>query len=109
MSKARNDLVLAIVKEDRTFEQRFGCWTGKCIHCNSAITVALTGGLMSATIEHIVPQGHGGSNELENLSLACRSCNHTKGRKIDILKEGNPKYHEVIEKLLRKKEQRKRI
>lgn len=33
----------------------------------------------SLEIEHIVPVAKGGSNEVENLWLACRSCNSFKG------------------------------
>ena len=30
-----------------------------------------------ATIEHLVPRSEGGSNNLSNLGLACRPCNHS--------------------------------
>jgi hypothetical protein len=30
-------------------------------------------------VEHIVPWGRGGTDELDNLALACRSCNLRKG------------------------------
>ena len=30
-------------------------------------------------VEHIVPRGRGGPDELDNLALACRSCNLRKG------------------------------
>jgi len=34
-------------------------------------------------IEHIIPVAKGGGNEIENLWLACRSCNSFKGVQID--------------------------
>lgn len=32
-----------------------------------------------ATLDHVVPRAHGGSSEIENLRLACRSCNNRRG------------------------------
>src|SRR5262249_19302749 len=62
-------------------EQR---WVGKCLHCGSRLMVMLDGTLLgTATIEHIVPRHHGGSDETQNLGLACASCNHEKGRRHD--------------------------
>lgn len=34
-------------------------------------------------VEHIIPVSLGGTNELSNLALACRSCNLRKGMKTD--------------------------
>ena len=31
------------------------------------------------TVDHIVPQSRGGSDQLENLCIACRLCNGAKG------------------------------
>ena len=31
------------------------------------------------TIDHVVPQSQGGSDDLDNLVLACTECNHKKG------------------------------
>lgn len=33
----------------------------------------------TATVEHLVPLARGGSNRIDNLALACGSCNHTRG------------------------------
>lgn len=35
------------------------------------------------TLEHIVPQSCGGSNEMTNLVLACSDCNNTRGNDIN--------------------------
>lgn len=32
-----------------------------------------------ATLEHIIPRTHGGTDALENLGLACARCNQGKG------------------------------
>jgi hypothetical protein len=32
-----------------------------------------------ATIEHLLPRSKGGRNNLDNLLLACRGCNHSRG------------------------------
>ena len=46
-------------------------WGRKCAYCG-AENVPLE-------IEHIVPKGRGGSNQVSNLTLACTSCNLKKG------------------------------
>ncbi len=43
---------------------------GACVRCGS--TVGLT-------IDHLVPVSYGGTSELSNLQLLCKSCNGKKG------------------------------
>jgi hypothetical protein len=88
-------LVLAIALTDATFERREvrggkggdsreWAWVGRCLHCNTKLVVAEEGSpASSVTIEHIVPQVHGGGAELANVALACDRCNHEKGRRHD--------------------------
>jgi 5-methylcytosine-specific restriction endonuclease McrA len=45
----------------------FCCW------CGRKLTEA------TATIEHLVPHAHRGSNRRENLALACAPCNNLRG------------------------------
>ena len=40
------------------------------------------------TIEHIIPLFLGGMNDSNNISLACRPCNHEKGKRDWALKRG---------------------
>lgn len=36
------------------------------------------------TIEHLVPLGAGGTNDLDNLRLSCRACNNERNRQAQI-------------------------
>jgi 5-methylcytosine-specific restriction endonuclease McrA len=109
--KPSRRLVLQIVATDRTFEPveyaGRSAWAGKCIHCNRQLVVAADGvPLVRATIEHIVPRNHGGSDDLENLALACAGCNHEKGVRHDRRRAGDPKLVEIVERLRRRRRER---
>lgn len=80
--------MLAAAVTDRTFERtRLDdriVWVGKCIHCNSKLVVADDGrSLGEATLEHIIPQTQGGTNDVNNLAVACGRCNREKGKRHD--------------------------
>jgi 5-methylcytosine-specific restriction endonuclease McrA len=53
-----------------------------------------------------VPLGHGGTDELENLALACGACNHEKGVRHDRRRRDDPKLAEVVERLRRRRRER---
>lgn len=55
----------------RTLAARDG-WN--CIWCSRTL-----GGKERATLEHLIPRAHGGSDGQANLCLACASCNHDRG------------------------------
>ncbi len=55
--------------------------------------------MSSGTLEHIVPRGHGGGDDLENLAVACANCNHSKGHRLDHRRRDDPKLRAVIETL----------
>jgi 5-methylcytosine-specific restriction endonuclease McrA len=75
-------------------------WVCRCIHCRARIVVPLDlREPASATLEHIVPRTHGGSDALDNLALACARCNHAKGRRLDVRALDDPKLQEVIARL----------
>lgn len=37
----------------------------------------------TVTIDHIIPRSKGGSDEIENLRIACLECNATKGNTLE--------------------------
>ena len=49
----------------------------KCIYCNRELTKK------EATLEHKYPVSRGGTNEKENLAIACLHCNDSKGSKTE--------------------------
>ena len=104
-------MVLDIVATDTSFAraQHRGneVWLGKCLHCNRRLMVSLEGELLeNATIEHIEPRTHGGSEDLENLALACARCNAQKGFRHDLKGASDPKRQEVVDTLRRKRGKR---
>lgn len=48
----------------------------KCAHCGKKTK--------NLTLDHIIPQRHGGPHALWNLQLLCRRCNLKKGCKVDV-------------------------
>ena len=58
---------------------------GKCYICGKQTTLDITDEKKwaeHATVDHIIPLGKGGSNEISNCAIACRLCNHIKGDRI---------------------------
>ncbi|HEX2574095.1 MAG TPA: HNH endonuclease [Polyangia bacterium] len=103
--------VLGIIATDNTFHKSdhrgAEVWVGKCIHCNTHLVVGLDGVPISqATIEHIVPRTRGGTNDLENLALACARCNREKGIRHDPRRSDAARAQEVITRLQERRRQR---
>jgi 5-methylcytosine-specific restriction endonuclease McrA len=106
-------LLLWCAATDRTFCRvdlgGAAALVGKCIHCQSKLVLDLTGRpLSSASLEHIVPRTHGGTDALDNLAIACRRCNLEKGYRLDPRPRSDPKLGEVIETLRRRRRERLR-
>lgn len=81
--------------------------SGKCIHCNRRLTLTPSGEPISrATIEHIVPRTHGGTDALDNLAIACARCNAGKGHRHDHKAWTDPKLQAVIETLTKRRAER---
>lgn len=57
----------------------------KCVYCGKRLTL----GTFDACIDHIIPIAKGGNNEDDNLVVACRKCNSSKGTKLLSEWEGN--------------------
>ncbi len=106
-------LLLWAAATDRTFELRtFGgrrMLVGKCIHCRRKLAIDLRGSVVPvATVEHIVPKTHGGTDALDNLAVACRRCNSTKGVRVDPRRADDPVLQEVIATLRARRAERMR-
>jgi hypothetical protein len=98
---------------DRTFDRAVlkgvEVLAGKCIHCNCMVCIGLDGSRVKrATLEHIVPRCHGGTNALENLAIACGRCNGAKGIRHDSSPWGDPKLMAMIERLQDRRKKRLR-
>ena len=80
---------------------------GKCIHCRCTLTVELIGKRRQiATVEHIVPKHHGGTDELTNLAVACAKCNNGKGVRLDHRRADDPTLQKVIATLQERRRER---
>ena len=92
-------LLLAAAVTDATFERTTldgkTVWVGKCIHCNSKLVVDDKGRAMGeATLEHVWPETQGGTNDVQNLAVACARCNREKGSRHD--HRGGQRLEEVV-------------
>jgi 5-methylcytosine-specific restriction endonuclease McrA len=110
-SSLKQRTLLAIIATDATFERathRDGeAWVGKCLHCNAHLVIGLDGEPVSrATIEHILPQCHGGTNDLANLGIACARCNSEKGVRHDHKRRDDPRLVALVAKLTEKRRAR---
>lgn len=82
---------------------------GKCIHCNRKLSLELDGAPVThATLEHIVPRTHGGTDELDNLAIACFRCNSGKGHRLDWRRTDDPTLQRVIGTLQARQRERRR-
>lgn len=95
----RHLLLLAAAVTDNTFEKTTldgkTVWVGKCIHCNSKLVVDDHGRAMGeATLEHVWPETQGGTNDVQNLAVACARCNREKGSRHD--HKGGPRLDEIV-------------
>ncbi|MDH3817707.1 MAG: HNH endonuclease [Myxococcales bacterium] len=113
-SRRKQRRLLEVAASDRTFEHREldgeQVLEGKCIHCQRKLALRADGSpINGATLEHIVPKNHGGTDELENLAIACARCNSEKGLRHDHKHPDDPKLREVIERLQERRRNRSRI
>jgi 5-methylcytosine-specific restriction endonuclease McrA len=101
MARRTRRLLWAAAESDTTF-QRVAIrgrhyWLGKCIHCQTQVSVPLDADEPAhATLEHIVPRHHGGGDEPANLAVACQRCNQGKGRRLDNRRRGDEALERVI-------------
>lgn len=112
-SRRKQRRLLEVAATDRTFEQKQidgeQVLEGKCIHCQRKLALRADGTpINGATLEHIVPKNHGGTDDLENLAIACARCNSEKGLRHDHKRPDDPKLREVIERLQERRRARLR-
>lgn len=75
-TRQRHELELGdTTTRDKTILQLIARDGARCYLCHAALSRSLQ-------VEHIIPRIHGGTNALENLALACQSCNCSKGDRI---------------------------
>ncbi len=108
-----HQLLLWCAATDATFEPTLlggePALTGKCIHCRTRVSVSRRGKpLGGASLEHIVPRTHGGTDDLENLAIACTRCNAQKGTRLDARRADDPTLRAVIETLRARRHERLR-
>ena len=97
--KRRQLLLLAAAVTDSTFERTNldgqAVWVGKCLHCGGKLVVRDDGrALGNASLEHIWPSTQGGTEDVENLAVACTRCNREKGKRHD--RKGGQRLEEVV-------------
>jgi len=111
MSGRTRETILAIVATDASFVRaRYGegeAYIGKCLHCGGRLVVSIDGAPLSrATIEHILPRAHGGTDALENLGLACARCNSEKGVRHDSRATFGGRLEEIVTALAARRSER---
>lgn len=104
-------LVLSVIETDSSFHKELirgeQVWVGRCLFCQAKLLVPLDGDAgRGVTVEHIIPRHHGGSDDAENLALACASCNGEKGRRHDLQDRNDPRRIEVTRALQERRRQR---
>lgn len=112
-SSRTHRLLVWAAATDRTFKRREidgrPLLVGKCIHCNRQLGVDLDpDGRQTATLEHIVPKNHGGTDDLDNLAVACERCNTGKGVRLDARRRDDPTLSRVIDTLAERRRERRR-
>ncbi len=119
MSRARpasraHRLLLWCAATDRSFERAElpgggAVLVGKCIHCGARHVIDLDGRPRTrASVEHIIPRHHGGTNDLQNLAVACERCNFAKGHRLDARRRDDPTLGRVIATLQARRSDRMR-
>lgn len=73
----------------RVRKQLFRHQRGRCCWCSCQMEMAGDPYAPTfATIEHLVPRAHGGTNARTNLALACRHCNLARGSPSPVITTG---------------------
>ena len=113
MKNKHRQLFLSLIASDKTFEKNIVrgelLWVGRCIHCQKKLLFSLSGEPLSeGSLEHILPKVHGGSDEVDNLAIACRRCNNQKGKRHDWKPLSDASLAQMVVKLRQRKQDRLR-
>lgn len=109
VSARTHKLMLWCAATDATFALVGDQLVGKCIHCRRRLAITTRGEPVSAaTLEHILPRHHGGTDALDNLAIACKSCNNLKGSRQDNRRADDPGLLRVVETLRSRRAERER-
>ena len=103
--------MLSIVETDSTFRKEVvrgeQVWVGRCIFCQAKLVVPPSGEAdRRVTVEHIIPRHHGGTDDPENVALACAKCNGEKGRRHDNRDRNDERRLEVTRALQARRKER---
>ena len=114
MRPALRRLFVLAVLTDREAKRAGETWSTRCLHCRTRLLVHADGRPMGhASLEHVVPQAWFGKraaatlvervgrpDDPRNLAVACRRCNHDKGKGPDARGPGDPRARDVVTALL---------
>jgi 5-methylcytosine-specific restriction endonuclease McrA len=70
----------------------YNSFENKCAYCNSTDNI---------TLDHVIPVSKGGNTTIDNIILACRSCNCKRGNKDLCLFVSEEKYKSINKKIVR--------
>ena len=115
MRAALRRLFLRALDTDSVATLRDGIWETRCLHCRARLQFKADGEPLGAgSLEHVVPQAWFGKraaatlcarvgddpNDPRNLSLACATCNQSKGKGPDAKGPQDARALEVVTGLL---------
>ena len=66
----------------KTLREIFTSSSGRCVYCDIKMTYNDWPSLTYATIDHIIPLDKNGTNDKDNLCVACYGCNVSKKNKL---------------------------
>lgn len=118
MRAALRRRLLAAANSDALAALVGGEWHTRCLHCRSTLFLRADGEALGATsLEHVVPRAWFGRSaagaltaqvgnnpdDARNLALACRRCNHDKGKGHDARGPSDARARQVIATLLERR------
>lgn len=57
----------------------------RCRYCGGPVYIMAKDPRSHATVDHVIPRDKGGLSTYANLVTACETCNHRKGRKLEMV------------------------